>query len=349
MPSGAEQPWAGAGLPLSILDQTPIGAGSNAVSALAETVELARLADELGYRRFWVAEHHGSPTFAGAAPEVLIPALSMATSRIAVGSGGVMLPHYSPFKVAESFSVAAALAPGRIDLGVGRATGSDGRAALALQRDRHSRIGNSDFNAQVSELVAYLGNEDIVAGDHPLAALRRHLPHGGTPPALWILGTSPDSARLAGNLGLPYVIADFINPRGAGLARLYRECFRPTSAMSAPYVIVATPAICASDHTRAADLRYPFLMLLARLFRGEIVAVPTIDDAKAWFDRNPTDLGSIMRLTYGDQAEVRAGLEAVVDEYGADELMITNIVPEHAARLESYRLIFEAFSAGGLQ
>lgn len=334
-------------LPLSILDQTPISAGSNAASALAETLELARLGDALGYQRFWVAEHHGSPTFAGAAPEVLIPALAMATTRITVGSGGVMLPHYSPFKVAECFSVAAAIAPGRIDLGVGRATGSDERAALALQRERRSRVGNGDFGNQVAELAAYLGDEDTFPDGHPFAPLRQHLPHGGQPPALWILGTSPDSARLAGILGRPYAIADFINPNGAGLAQIYRDSFQPTAAMPKPYVMVATPAICACEHARASDLRYPFLMLLARMFRGEIVAVPTVDDAKAWFESNPTDLESIMRLTFGTPAEVRAGLSAVIDEYGADELMITNIVPDLAARLESYRLIFEAFSAAG--
>ncbi|WP_040842720.1 LLM class flavin-dependent oxidoreductase [Nitrospirillum viridazoti] len=330
-------------LPLSILDQTPIGAGSNAISALAETVELARLGDALGYRRFWVAEHHGSPTFAGAAPEVLIPALAMATTRITLGAGGVMLPHYSPYKVAECFSVAAGLAPGRIDLGLGRATGSDGRAALALQRDRRSRMGYSDFDAQLGELAAYLDAKDHFPTDHPFAALRRHLPHGGRPPTLWILGTSQDSARLAGLRGLPYAIADFINPHGSSLARLYRECFRPTDALPEPYVIVATPAICAREHGRAADLRYPFLMVLARLFRGEVVAVPGIGEAKEWFKRNPTDIGSIMNLTFGDPVEVREGLLAIVDEYGADELMISNVVPERDARLESYRLIFEAF------
>lgn len=335
-------------LPLSILDQTPIAAESSAVSALAQTLELARLADDLGYRRFWVAEHHGSPTFAGVAPEVLIPAVAMATSRIKVGSGGIMLPHYSPFKVAEVFSVAAALAPGRIDLGVGRATGSDGRAAMALQRDRRTRIGNGDFDAQVGELAAYLGQEARFAEDHPFAPLREHLPHGGTPPALWILGTSPDSARLAASWGLPYAIADFINPRGAALARIYRETFRPSAAMLEPYVIVATPAICASDHARASDLRYPFLMLLARMFRGEIVAVPPVEEAKAWFATNPTDLGAITRLTYGDPDEVRTGLLSVVEEYGADELMISNVVGDPAARLESYSLISEAFSAIGV-
>lgn len=334
-------------LPLSILDQSPIGAGSSAISALAESVELARLGDALGYRRIWVAEHHASPTFAGAAPEVLVPALAMATTGIRVGSGGVMLPHYSPYKVAECFSVAAGLAPGRIDLGLGRATGSNGMAALALQRDRRSRMDNMDFGAQVDELVAYLGGVDPFAADHPFAVLRKHLPHGGKPPALWILGTSQDSARLAGMHGLPYAIADFINPHGAGLARLYRDCFRPSTDLPEPYVIVATPAICAPERSRAAELRLPFLMQLARLFRGEVVALPRIAEAKDWLDRNPSDIGSVVRITVGDPTEIRASLLAVVDEYAADELMIVNIVPEREARLESYSLVFEAFSAVG--
>lgn len=258
-----------------------------------------------------------------------------------------MLPHYSPYKVAECFSVAAGLAPGRIDLGLGRATGSDAIAALALQRGRRSRIGSADFAEQVDELQAYLGSADLLAADHPFANLRKHLPHGGSPPTLWMLGTSQDSARLAGTRGLPYAIADFINPRGAVLAQVYRDCFEPGPDLAEPYVIVASPAICAPERSRAAELRLPFLMQLARLFRGEVVSLPTIAEAKEWLEGSPSDIGSIMRVTVGDPTEIRVGLLSVVNEYGADELMIVNIVPEREARIESYSLLIQAFSEVG--
>jgi len=341
--------WPGASHPgmktlrLSILDQSPIAAGSNASAAVTETVTLARLSEALGYHRFWVAEHHASATFAGAAPEILIAALTMATRRIRVGSGGVLLPHYSPFKVAEAFSVLSALAPGRIDLGVGRATGSDAITARALQRDRHSTCGPGDFPAQLAELLAYFGPEPGFRDAHPFAKLRNLLPHGGVPPELWLLGSSPDSARLAGEAGLPYVIADFINPHGARLAAQYRASFRPSASLRFPYVIAATAAICAEDGETASDLRYPIIMVMALMFRGEIIPVPSVADAKAWAARNPADAQPIMRITHGNKRQVRDGLGQVTAEYGANELMIVNILPDSASRRASYNLIAEAF------
>ncbi len=330
-------------LRFSILDQSPIAAGSDASVAVAETVALARLGEALGYHRFWVAEHHSSATFAGAAPEILVAALTMATRRIRVGSGGVLLPHYSSFKVAEAFSVLSALAPGRVDLGIGRATGSDAITARALQRDRNSPGIRGDFAAQLAELLAYFGPEPRFPHGHPFANLKDLLPHGGIPPELWLLGSSPDSARLAGEAGLPYVIADFINPHGAQLAAQYRASFQPSASLSSPYVIAATAAICAEDGETASDLRYPIIMVMALMFRGEIIPIPSVKDAKAWAARNPADAQPIMRITHGDKGQVHHGLTQVAADYGADELMLVNVLPDSASRHASYRLVAEAF------
>src|ERR687894_2793551 len=195
---------------LSVLDQSPISEGSTGPDALADTLALARLADELGYHRYWVAEHHGGPMLAGPAPEVLIGPLAAATRRIRVGSGGVMLPHYSPLKVAETFSLLAGLYPGRIDLGLGRASGTDPMTTYALQRDRR-QASPDDFPDQLAELLAYL--DDRLPPDHPFQRLGSSLPRLPQKPEPWLLGSSPQSAIWAAELGLPYAFADFINPK----------------------------------------------------------------------------------------------------------------------------------------
>src|SRR4051795_9087433 len=228
-------------LRLSVLDQSPIPEGSTASDALHNTLDLARLADELGYARYWVAEHHGTPGLASAAPEVLIGPVAAATARIRVGSGGIMLPHYSPFKVAETFSALSGfysrrihlglrpapralsgLYPGRIDLGLGRAPGTDGLTMFALQRDRREAAPD-DFPQQLSELLGYLGGS--LPADHPFARLSSTLPGLPERPEPWLLGSSPQSAVWAGQLGLRYSFADFINPSGPEIAALYRQQF----------------------------------------------------------------------------------------------------------------------------
>ncbi|HTI34678.1 MAG TPA: MsnO8 family LLM class oxidoreductase, partial [Miltoncostaea sp.] len=203
---------------LGVLDQSPVSEGSSGADALRETVALAQLTERLGYRRYWVAEHHGGPLLAGASPEALIPAIASATSDLRVGSGGVMLPHYSPLKVAETFSILAGLFPGRIDLGIGRAAGTDPATTWALQRDR-TQAAPDDFPQQLAELVAYLRDE--MPADHPFA---RHAALPGLPelPELWMLGSSMQSALWAAELGLPYAFADFISATGAPAAAEYR-------------------------------------------------------------------------------------------------------------------------------
>src|SRR5881392_1872018 len=193
---------------LSVLDQSPISEGSSGPEALRNTIELAQVADRLGYTRYWLAEHHGGAMLAGPSPEVLIGPIASATERIRVGSGGVMLPHYSPFKVAETFSLLAGLFPGRIDLGIGRAAGTDPMTTHALQRDR-SRPMPDDFPEQLSELLAYY--EDRIPASNPLARLAKVLPGRPELPEVWLLGSSPQSALWAADLGIGYAFADFIN------------------------------------------------------------------------------------------------------------------------------------------
>ena len=322
---------------LSVLDQSPIAAGTSAADALRNTLDLARLCDQLGYQRYWLAEHHASPSLAGVAPEALIGPVALATHRIRVGSGGIMLPHYSPFKVAETFAMLGALAPGRIDLGLGRAPGSDQRTAFALQRDRSQRMPN-DFSDALAELTAYL--EGSLPPTHTFAPLQNNLPGGRAgSPDLWLLGSSADSAQWAAERGLPYCFADFINADGGVLAHHYRRNFRPSRHLAEPYVMAATWTIAAPTTEEAHRLAAPAAMMFVHLFRGELIPVPSVEDALAWLDANPDASRRRRRTVLGTPGEVRAGLDQVAEEYGADEVMMVNIMPDHAARRRSYELV----------
>lgn len=320
---------------LSVLDQTPIAEGSTATEALANTLDLARNCDALGYDRYWLAEHHASPGLAGAAPEALIGPVALATSRIRVGSGGIMLPHYSPFKVAETFALLSALTPGRIDLGVGRAPGSDQRTAYALQRDRSRRMPVDDFPNNLAETIAYL--DGTMPSDHPFAGLQDTLPTGGGAPQVWLLGSSQDSAIWAAEAGLPYCIADFINSDAVPLAQLYRERFRP-GRIGAPHVMVATWTIAAPTTAEAERLALPSQMMFAHLLQGKLIPVPTVARAEAWAKTQPAT-SVRRRRALGSPGEVRTQLDQVASLFGADELMLVNILPDHAARVRSYALI----------
>lgn len=322
---------------LSVLDQSPIAAGATSATALTNTLDLARRCDALGYHRYWLAEHHASPGLAGVAPEALIGPVALATQRIRVGSGGIMLPHYSPFKVAETFALLAALAPGRIDLGLGRAPGSDQRTALALQRDRSRQMPSHDFPQNLAEIIAYLG--DGLPADHPFAGLKATMPSGGGgSPDLWLLGSSVDSAAWAAEVGLPYCIADFINSDGAPQAELYRRHFRPSRWLETPYLMVATWAIAADTHAEAERQALPAKMMFAAMLRGELIAVPSVEDAERWAADNIIPERR-RRTVVGSASEVRAGLDAVAVHYGANELMLVNIMHNHAARAHSYALV----------
>jgi luciferase family oxidoreductase group 1 len=319
---------------LSVLDQSPVPEGSTGADALRNTVDLARLTDELGYDRYWVAEHHGTPMLASASPEVLIAAIASATPRIRVGSGGVMLPHYSPLKVAENFSILSGLFPGRIDLGLGRAPGTDPHTMFALQRDRR-RGSPDDFPDQLAELLAYFG--DSFPAGHPFTRLAQ-LPGRPETPDVWLLGSSPQSAIWAAEYGLGYVFADFINPEGARLAADYRQ------RAEEPRVVVAVSTVCAESDEEARRLAASQRMAITLLRSGRLVPVPPVEKALRFLsEQGLDDVPSGRRVIVGAPATVRAGLEEVAEEYGADEVMVVTIMHDHAARRRSYELIAEAF------
>jgi luciferase family oxidoreductase group 1 len=328
-------------LRLSVLDQSPIAAGATAAQALHNTLDLAELADILGYERYWVAEHHATPALACAAPEILIGAVAARTARIRVGSGGVMLPHYSPLKVAETFSSLAGLHPGRIDLGLGRAPGTDAMTMFALQRDRR-QAAPDDFLEQLHELLALL--EDRVPPGHAFARYPSMLPGLPERPEPWLLGSSPQSAVWAAELGLPYSFADFINRQGAAIAADYRARFAPSERLEAPRVSVGVIAICADSDDEAQRLAASSRMMLSLLKRGRPIAIPPVEEALAYLEtrRRPPGGGG-RRAIIGSPETVRAGLEQVAAEYGAGELLLLTITHDHAARRRSYELVAEAF------
>jgi luciferase family oxidoreductase group 1 len=331
---------------LSVLDQSPIAEGSTGAQALRRTLDLARLADELGYHRFWVAEHHGGPMLASASPEALIGPIAQATAGIRVGAGGVMLPHYSPFKVAETFSVLAGLFGDRIDLGIGRAPGTDPLTALALQRDRR-HAAPDDFPQQLAELLAYL--DGSFPEGHQLAHLAQ-LPGLPERPRPWLLGSSPQSAVWAAELGLPYAYADFINPGGQAITADYRNRFRPVRELKAPETLLAVWALCAETEERALYLAGPHRMAFRLLRRGRLVRVPAPEEARRFLEEErrargrPADPTRRPRgLVIGTPDQVRAQVEELAHSYGADEVMIVTITHDHADRRRSYELLAEAF------
>ena len=317
-------------LRLSILDQSPIPEGCDAGDALRNSIDLARLADGLGYTRYWVAEHHGTQGLACASPEALIGPVAAATSRLRVGSGGVMLPHYSPLKVAETFSMLSGMFPHRIDLGIGRAAGTSPKVAFALQRDRR-QAAPDDFPEQLNELINYLANRT---------------PYRIIAPDLWLLGSSEDSSVWAAELGLPYVFADFINPHGAGIARTYRQRFCPSENNAAPRVGVAAWAICADTDEEAERLSLSFRMMMAMLFRGRSMQVPTVERAQRFLDEEGLQAADVpvgRRIITGAPGRVRVAIEKLAQDYEAEEVLIVNIMYDHAARRRSYELIAQEF------
>jgi luciferase family oxidoreductase group 1 len=327
---------------ISVLDQSPISEGSTGADALRNTIDLARLADELGFARYWVAEHHGTPMLACASPEVLIAAIGSVTSRIRIGSGGVMLPHYSPLKVAETFSILSALFPDRVDLGIGRAPGSDRSTAFAMQRDRRQPAPD-DFPEQLAELLGYL--ENSMPAGHPFARLAA-LPGRPHVPDVWLLGSSMQSALWAADNGLPYVFADFINPEGAAFAALYRDRFCASETLAQPRMVVAGWAVCAETDDEAQRIASSARMTRTLLNEGRLIPVPPIDKALRFLAErgpNPDTVARPRRAIIGDPATVKRGIEELAALYAAEEVMIVTITYDHAARRRSYELISEVF------
>jgi luciferase family oxidoreductase group 1 len=340
-------------LRLSVLDQSPVAQGGSGAQALRNTLDLARFADELGYHRYWLAEHHGGPMLAGPSPEALVGPVAAATSRIRVGSGGVMLPHYSPFKVAETFSLLAGLFPRRIDLALGRAAGTDPLTAFALQRDRRAAAPD-DFPEQLAELLAYF--EGRVPPEHPFARLAETLPGRPQRPQTWLLGSSQQSAVWAAELGMPYAFADFINPEGAEIAALYRERFAARwEGERQPRAAVGVWVVCADSAGDAERIAASGRMAFTLLRRGQLVALPPPEEAERFLaedarrhardgDGRERAGGRPRRRTVvGEPADVRRELLAVASEYGAEEVIAVNVTYSHEARRRSYELLADAF------
>ena len=331
-------------LALSVLDQSPIRADGTARQALAETVELSRVCERLGYRRYWLAEHHATDGFAGTAPEVLVAHVAAATSTIRVGSGGVMLSHYSPLKVAEQFRLLETLHPGRIDLGIGRAPGADPRTTLALAPG--AALPDVDrFPQQLADLVGYLG--DGLSPGHPFAGVRA-MPDPGSAPELWLLGSSDQSAVYAAALGCPFSYAHFINDRGgAEVMRAYRDHFRPSRWANAPTGSAGVFVICADSETEAQRLAASRDLWRLRLDRGELGTIPTIEEAEAHpyseIERRRI-AAHRQRMVIGAPEQAKAKLEALAEAYGVAELVIVTITYDFAARRRSYELLAEAFA-----
>lgn len=330
-------------LQLSVIDQSPVSVGTTPGQALHNSLELARLADRLGYRRYWVAEHHATQTLASPAPEVLLARLGAETQRIRLGSGGVMLPHYSPLKVAEQFRMLHALYPDRMDLGIGRAPGGGPLETFALRRERRDAPLPDDFAEQLVELLAFLHHE--FAASHPFNRITVSPEMPGAP-TVWLLGSSLWSAAAAAQLGLPYAFAHFIAPEPTRAAiELYRARFQPSRYLRAPQAMVALGAVCAPTDAQAERLSASVRLMGRRLRQGDLRPVPTIEEAErelAAYGGPLADASEWPRHLAGSPATLRARLLELSGALGLEELMIVTIVHEHAARLRSYELLASA-------
>jgi luciferase family oxidoreductase group 1 len=332
--------------PLSILDLSPVATGSSGAQALQNTLDLARLGDRLGYVRYWVAEHHNMPMIASSAPDIMIGQIAAATSRMRVGSGGVMLPNHSPLQVAERFKVLEALFPGRIDLGLGRAPGTDPVTSYALRRRQDQAEGEDDFLDRFQELLLF-EQRGFPAG-HPFAKVQA-MPADVPLPPIYLLGSSGYSAELAAAVGAGFSFAhhfsDF-DPVGPMLN--YRAHFKPGMGQ-APLAIVGVHAIVADTDAEAEYLAGTVDLNFARRRQGQYLPLPSPEEAAA-YAYSPADRQLIAqnraRLIVGSKDTVRAQLEPLVETTQADEVMVTTMIYDHAARRHSYELLAEAF---GLQ
>ena len=330
-------------LRLNVLDQSPIRPGSTPRQALLETVELARQADRLGYTRFWVSEHHNTHTLAGSTPEVLIAYLGSQTQHLRLGSGGVMLPHYSALKVAENFRMLESLFPGRIDLGMGRAPGADRLTAYALNPS--NQFNEKDFVEQLMDLQAYLRDEKVPDTIHERVMA---IPQAPNVPELWILSSSGQSGIFAAHLGMAFSFAQFINGNGGPAAvRQYRERFRPSRELAAPLANVAVFTLCADTEEKAEELRKAMDWQLIRFNKGEFRTFPTAEEVRR-HEFTSEDRAHLAhnrhRVVSGTPAQVREQFHQLAAEYEVDEITAVTITADFQDRLRSYELLAEAFA-----
>ncbi|MCL9762014.1 LLM class flavin-dependent oxidoreductase [Frankia sp. AiPa1] len=328
-------------VPLSVLDVVPVGGGVPASEAMRGSLSLARRAEQLGYSRYWLAEHHGMPGIASSATAVLIGQIAAATSTIRVGSGGVMLPNHAPLAVAEQFGTLGTLFPGRIDLGIGRAPGTDPATARALRRTAGT-LAVDDFPQQLSELTTFLAGGEFPA-DHPMHGVQA-VPQAPVPP-IWLLGSSGYSAQVAGMLSLPFAFAHHFSPANTIPAlELYRRSFRPAPGRERPYAIVAAAVICADDDERAEWLHGPSRLAMLRLRGGRPGTFPSPEEAAA-YPWTPQERAAADNITgshiVGSPLTVRAGLDALLDATHADEIMVTTNTQNPADRIRCLELVAE--------
>jgi len=332
---------------LSVLDQSPIRRGGTATVALQETLELAQRAERWGYHRYWLAEHHSSNTLASATPELLIGEIANRTSSIRVGSGGVMLSHYSPLKVAETFRMLEALHPGRIDLGIGRAPGSDGRTAMALAQG--GKIHDIErFPEQLAELYAFL--TDQIPASHPYAGVRAS-PAVTEVPELWLLGSSTEGGAYAALLGWAFSFAHFISPEGGeAVVGDYVARFRPSPTLAHPRVSLGVSVTCAETEEEAEHLGWSRWCSRVLSARSQQLGLVPPDEARD-FLYTPQERAYIdyqrSKAIYGTPEQVRDKLLALGQQYGVDEFVVLTVVYDFAARLRSYELLASAFGLTG--
>lgn len=328
---------------LSILDQSQICEGRTASQALAETTRLAQLADKLGFERYWVSEHHASHSLAHSSPEVLIAHLAASTQRIRVGSGGVMLPHYSAYKVAENFRLLEALHPGRIDVGLGRAPGGMPLSTRALQEGRYSDIDR--YPEQVDDLYAYL--HDSLPPGHRFAGLHAS-PSIPTAPDIWLLGSSLGTAQIAARKGAKYAYAQFFGVPGSEDAiHYYKENFRPSEMNREPRALAAVMVICADTEEEASRLATSTDLFFLSLEQGRMLdRFPSVETAESYpyTDYDLERIRSVrQRRIIGTPKQVRNRLLNMQEQFGIDEFMVVTMVHDFEARQKSYRLLAEAF------
>ena len=328
-------------LPLSILDLAPVPSGGSAAESVRRCVELAQLGERLGFVRCWYAEHHGMPSVASAAPEVLIAHVAAHTRTLRLGSGGVMLPNHAPLRIAEAYRTLAALYPGRIDLGLGRAPGADPRTSQVLRA-----VDGEHFPQLLSELLIW-GGEDRLPEDHPLHSLQA-MPVDAPLPPIWLLGSSGASARLAGQAGMGYSFASHFSPTPARPAfDAYRAAFRPCAAFAAPHAILGVSAICAPTDDEAQWLASAMELAWVRLRSGILATLPSPEEAAGYvYNDAERRLARGFRdlVVVGTPEDVRRELLARAAEADASELMIVCNMHDHAARLRSFELIAEALA-----
>ncbi|WGS49163.1 LLM class flavin-dependent oxidoreductase [Paraburkholderia sp. D15] len=327
---------------LSVLDQTPVIAGHSVADAIAATVELAQLADDLGYTRYWCAEHHGLRGVSNPCPEVLLARLGSVTRRIRLGSGGVMLPYYSPFKVAEQFMMLEALFPNRIDLGVGRAPGGDMRTAQAVAAGDYNR--GDIFPQQVADLIG------LMHGTLPEEHIARGVllqPQVDTRPQLWMLGSSEFGGLLAAQLGIRFAFAHFINAHfGQQVAQAYRERFKASDETQQPYLAAAVFVICADTEQEAADLEKAVDLRRVQMAYGLNEPIPTIEQgiAQEYGQREQLVIARERpRSIVGTPDSVAERMRALQEQFQADELIVLTVAGSYRARLRSYELLADAF------